>query len=355
MASVSMPVKKDPLDQVAKGLQIAQSMFGIYSDYRGIKNMNAAEDAAAAAKEDQANKVIDEKEKAALITKGGLELTDNPEDAQLAFTQKTKDGGLAPVYFKLPKEQTKVAAPRYQTVTTNEGVFAVNTANPADKVLLGSRPKPEKSGGPSGLSLPKRGMPKEGMPGEEVTSVPGFVLDGGVKPSQIEMKDARNALATYSTITSNLDELKSYVEKNGSFQFFGPEGAKMKQIATMTRLQMKEMANLGVLSATDYKFLDNMLQDPGSAGALFTRDDTAIAQIEELKKQTELKFLNGMMAKGFKLADQPAQNPANVAPSAPSSPSASPYGTATAAPAAPAPISREEALRELARRGIQPK
>lgn len=321
MASVNMPVKKDPMDQLAKGLQIAQSMFGIYSDYRGIKKMNAAEEDATAAKEDQANAVISEPEKAGLIAKG-FQITPEKEGSSLAFNQKGKDGALTPVYFKLPGKEAGPS--RYSNVTTDEGVFAVNTANPNDKIRLGSKPRAPRLGSGEGKASSRTPS------GEENTIVPGFVLEGGMKPSVTELKGARDALATYSTISSNLDELKGYVEKNGSFQYFGPDGARMKQIATMTRLQMKEMANLGVLSATDYQFLDKMLQDPGSAGALFTQDATAIAQIDELKKQTELKFLNGMMSKGFKLADQPAQV-ANEAKA--KTTSFGPSSTATAAPA----------------------
>lgn len=156
MASVSMPVKKDPLDQVAKGLQIAQSMFGIYSDYRGIKNMNAAEEAAAAAKDDQANKVISEPEKAALLSKN-FELTDNPGDAQLAFNQREKDGTLKPVFFRklLDSKETKIAIPKtenYEDKAGNKRQGIIDTAtgrikmSPDDPIVAyAPKEKPEKA------------------------------------------------------------------------------------------------------------------------------------------------------------------------------------------------------------------
>jgi hypothetical protein len=327
MASVNMPVKKDPMDQLAKGLQIAQSMFGIYSDYRGIKNMNAAEDAATAAKEDQANQVIDEKDKAALITKGGLELTSDPKEAQLAFNQKNKDGGLTPVYFKLPKEQAKTAAPRYQLATTQEGVFAINTANPDDKRRVGGRPMPARSE-KSGLSLPKD---VAGVSGADPNALP--VIKGAEEKKRFDSiamgyngvnemsKALQNGSNTFSFIGDNdyTMNLRNAAEAFGRLQ----SGGAINNDEEARFIAMAPKWNDSAEIQT--KKLNNMRDEyVRRAATLGVNEDTMVAHIEGNRSSKQVGV---------------------AAPGAPS-------GTAMAAPAQ---ISQEDALKELARRGIQPK
>lgn len=147
MASVNVPQKRDPLDQVMKGLQIAQSAFGIYSDYKKLGAMSQAE-------EDANNSVINTDTKASLVARGMTPVKEEGPDT-VQFNEKTPDG-YKPVFLKLPTKEVKPEKPRYSTVTTNEGVFAVNTADPNDVKRLGSRPRPEKAGSaePKQKSLP---------------------------------------------------------------------------------------------------------------------------------------------------------------------------------------------------------
>lgn len=132
MAEVYMPQKKDPLETIVRGLQVAQGVFGIATDWKKLKAMNQAE-------EDTANQTIGSKEKVELASRGAMQ-TDDPAQADVKFTERGADGELKPLYFKLPKKETSERPEKYTTVTTDEGVLAVNTADPNDRVRLGARP-----------------------------------------------------------------------------------------------------------------------------------------------------------------------------------------------------------------------
>jgi len=111
MASVNMPVKKDPLDSLLKGLQIAQSAFGIYSDYRKLGQMNAAEEAA----EKSNQGYITPSEERELLAKGG-ELSAEPTDGG-RMVKRVGESGDETLYLKFPKKDAalKLPAPKERT------------------------------------------------------------------------------------------------------------------------------------------------------------------------------------------------------------------------------------------------
>ena len=163
----------------------------------------------------------------------------------------------------------------------------------------------------------------------QTLNVPGFQLGDNVKPGITEAKDARESLATFKNVNANLDQLGQLVDKYGAFEYGGAGGAQMDSISTAIRLDLKEMAKLGVLSSTDYALLDKQLQDPSSIAALFTKGSTSKAQIDALKRNLTNKFALGMEAKGYKpdelMADQIKKNQGGMG-SAIAAPQAKPIG-----------------------------
>ena len=130
-------------------------------------------------------------------------------------------------------------------------------------------------------------------------NVPGFNLGSEVKPGKVEASKAREALGTYNEMVQNLEDLHQLVKDNGSFEYGGEAGTRMGGLAQDIRLQLKQMANLGVLSKTDYALLDKQLQDPTSFKQIFSRDSSALAQIEQLKELAGRKLASGMASKGY--------------------------------------------------------
>lgn len=102
VAVMQAPEKKDPLDTVLKGLQIAGSVYGIREASAKLEEIEAAKQQ----REDTSSGVIAPKDEAALVEKGFMRV---PEAGSNTIAMKRPDG--SPVYFQPPKAKAELMTP----------------------------------------------------------------------------------------------------------------------------------------------------------------------------------------------------------------------------------------------------
>lgn len=139
MAAVNMPQRRDPLESVVRGLQVAQSVFGIATDWKKLQQMKSAEDEQAQKKENVAGGVINQAQAAEYVGSGKFDQAEPGTKGAIEFTVD-RNGVRTPLAL-IPRKEVKTAPlAKYHTVTTDEGVFAVNETNPNDMKRIGGRP-----------------------------------------------------------------------------------------------------------------------------------------------------------------------------------------------------------------------
>lgn len=146
MATVNMPQQADPMEKIARGLQLASSLYGIYSGYQDKK----------AAKEKAEGNIVDPSDKAALLSKGFVP-AEGPAPDTVAFNEKTPEG-IKPIFFKLPaKEQKQPETKVYEYEDAQGRKRAGKTVNgeviisAADKVI--GYPKKEAGQADAGMNV----------------------------------------------------------------------------------------------------------------------------------------------------------------------------------------------------------
>jgi hypothetical protein len=145
MATVSMPQKADGMEKLARGLQLAQTVYGIYSGYQENK----------AKKEQEESNIVSPAGKAELLSKGFVPSETAAPDT-VAFNEKTPEG-LKPIFFKLPaKEQKQPETKVYEYKDASGRTRAGKTVN--GEVMISAQDKV--------VAYPEKKEPKEQMVSE---------------------------------------------------------------------------------------------------------------------------------------------------------------------------------------------
>lgn len=131
-------------------------------------------------------------------------------------------------------------------------------------------------------------------------NVPGFNRTGEVTQTKTEAEKARSAIGTADAVKKGIEALQAQMKENGNFEWGGAGGAAMDATATDLRLQLKELANLGVLSGPDYALMLKQIPDTTSLGQLFTRQSTTDGQLNSVMDSLKRKVETSMAAKGYK-------------------------------------------------------
>lgn len=130
-------------------------------------------------------------------------------------------------------------------------------------------------------------------------NVPGYDRTGEVTQTKTEAEKARSAMGTADTVLRGIDTLKAQMKEHGNFEWGGKGGAAMDATATDLRLQLKELANLGVLSGPDYALMLKQIPDTTSLGQMFTRNDTTNSQLDSVTESIKRRVEASMKAKGY--------------------------------------------------------
>lgn len=158
----------------------------------------------------------------------------------------------------------------------------------------GELPKIEKD--PTYVPPPPKGSgPKD----ESDLNIPGYSMTPGFKPTKPEAQKLRDAVAVMNTFDKNINQMQDMIKKRGSFEFFGKDSAVMKSLYTGMQMDLKNLYDLGAITGPDMQILENQLLNPGGPSGLFSKDSTAIAGLEQLRKQLKQMVSERLKARGF--------------------------------------------------------
>lgn len=133
-------------------------------------------------------------------------------------------------------------------------------------------------------------------------NVPGYQHDPavGIKPENAEkMRDAAVRLDAFKGSMQDLVELQ---KQYGNFET-GENGAKMEALSKDLQVQMKELAKLGVLSASDMVLIEKQIPSLGGGmGNLFSRNENTAAQLQQTLNSRVSEAEKTMASRGYSKA-----------------------------------------------------
>ncbi len=134
----------------------------------------------------------------------------------------------------------------------------------------------------------------------QATAVPGFRPNGKVRIDEIEARKLRDGLAEYRTFMATLNDYVKNVKDHGTTEWVGAEAAEMQAQAKRLQLAVKNLAQLGVLSASDIPFIEQQIPNPG----FFKSQSGMLGALASSKKMAGQSLRNQMLARGLELEDQ---------------------------------------------------
>lgn len=106
-----------------------------------------------------------------------------------------------------------------------------------------------------------------------------------------------------SNIDRNIDAIKSQIDKTGTFELTGPEGAVMDRRLTEIATDLAKLADPGSVARSDeVKLMRQGLVDSGFLG-LATRNETAKAVLDALKGDVKQRRAAAYLSRGLDLPD----------------------------------------------------
>lgn len=94
--------------------------------------------------------------------------------------------------------------------------------------------------------------------------VPGFINTGKVAIPPTEAAKLREGVASFNTFVNKLQQYQQLVDKYGTGEVLNQDAAgAMDTLATSLQLDVKKLAQLGVLSKSDEPFIKKQIPDPG--------------------------------------------------------------------------------------------
>ena len=184
--------KEDPLDKIIKALQIAQSGFGIATDYQSIQKLKAEK----ALTQQETNRKAD------------LENADS-ESSKKIVSQYANYG------IKIPEGSSAADAEKM--------------AGPLSKVASDYRSRQITPYQEQYLGIQKAGQKQSADLAREKIAADAANSDKKAKYDKSIIKDQREFANRYSSIIDELDNVESQIDESGTFDLIGPENEILKQ------------------------------------------------------------------------------------------------------------------------------
>lgn len=163
--------------------------------------------------------------------------------------------------------------------------------------------------------------------------VPGFINSGAVEIEAVEARDLRKGVAEFSTFDKLTKEYEAFIEKYGTQEVTDRrvEG-EMKAYAKRLQLIVKNLAQLGVLSASDVPFIEEQIPGPG----MFKTSEGMKGALSASHSMAATGLRTALAARGYEPTPEMEQRLSGAA--------------AVAEPGAGAPADADKAARRAARR-----
>lgn len=142
---------------------------------------------------------------------------------------------------------------------------------------------------------------------DDVLTIPGYDRVSGRITSE-EAKQTRGAIASVGELKDLLAQYKAAIGKEGTFELFGSGSEKLKKLTKGIQRAMGRANEFGVIQAGELPMLEQMsTYDPESMRALFTKNSTAAAGIDQIIDNLDYKMSNKVKSIGYvpKVENQP--------------------------------------------------
>lgn len=132
--------------------------------------------------------------------------------------------------------------------------------------------------------------------GASTKAIPGFVPTGKVEIEDAEAKKLREGVAEYQSFNRALTEYKGMVQKHGTTEVWDRAAlAKMNALSKNLQLKVKNLAQLGVLSASDIPFIEKQIPGPG----LFQTQSGMMGALDATGKTMSSSVRDRMAVSGY--------------------------------------------------------
>lgn len=126
--------------------------------------------------------------------------------------------------------------------------------------------------------------------------MPGYTTSGDVEIDDVTARNLRNGVAEYVTFKSDLQQYKDLIKKHGTTEILdGGVAAEMNALSKSLQLKIKNLAQLGVLSASDIPFIEEQIPMPGA----WKRVSGMLGALESTERSAQKSHLNQMRVNGY--------------------------------------------------------
>lgn len=137
---------------------------------------------------------------------------------------------------------------------------------------------------------------------EKAKAIPGYTRTGEVNPDDTEVRNLRTAAPELETFKSAVTDYKELISKYGTQEMGNREvQGQMNALAKNLQLKVKNLAQLGVLSASDVPFIEEQIPGPG----LFKTKEGMLGALKTAESLMETAVQNRLKTAGYK-KDAPA-------------------------------------------------
>lgn len=309
IAAAEYQKKKSPFVQLAEsalsGFQTGQHLKSAYLD-NAIKAIQLDQFKQEAQRQEEMNKQIEEQL--------GLQKEKNIRDAHASLS--TPDVATTPS-ARLQQEisqdekgrysrKFKVVEPKQVNYQRSEykdamGVKRVGAFDPTTGKTIQSPDDPPVGSDGISPSLEyqiQKDQEKKAMDIQEL-QIPGYKLTGEVRPTQKEAQDLRASVSRMGDFSKGIDQMIELIKKYGSTNTFGEGSGDAESLASNLKLTLKDVAKLGVLSASDLALVEGQITDPSSLRSMGTSTKNALAKLERAKARADQLVESELRTRGF--------------------------------------------------------
>lgn len=271
--NVNQPPKKESgLDKVLKALTVAKDVFGVYVDYKRLGEITQNNELQLKANE--------------RAERADERATAESQRTQAEFDQKQQ---------KLTQEQSELTQKKDPTSEESKRAFEAYRG-------AGVNPKPglsafvyEQQYGPTSkyyTAKAENAFKMQAKAAEEKPdlNIAGFTAAPGQAPTKIDAQKFKDQLIATKNVINTLDRAQIRVTEHGTEYLPTQAKRDMSQDITEIQMQLKEIANLGVLNGPDLELMLKEVPDPTALKEQFNpmageQIATAYGNLKEIIRQ----------------------------------------------------------------------
>ena len=281
--------KPDPLDRILKGLQIASSIYGIKSSFEQseLNELRQKQIEQDIAKSEASAKELEHATKLRRLSEQDILLPSEKREMKLYDVPSL--GGLADlVGVDVKQDESAEDALKRQAPSLLSSVHRVNVIDPETNVVSVDRVIPtekldeyfklKQAADAAKRERFERGYKDKAEINKELL-VPGY----GLALTKQDAKELKDVIISKNEVNRILQEMED-LRKEYGFEFYNrPAVERGQQLSKQLLIQYKNMAKLGVLSASDEDLINAIIPKDPLGIKISTGGDPILTSLEKLK------------------------------------------------------------------------